>query len=119
MKTSPLFSALALTSILFMGNAYADDKGMMGHDKGQMMKEHHQTMKEVKGMLKEVMMILKGINHQPSAAEKEKLGKMITRLDEIMKKDDDMAAKWKEMKEKHQGMPGHDMPGHDMKKDKM
>lgn len=119
MKKSPLFSALALTSILFMGNAYADEKSMMGHDKGQMMKEHHQTMKEVKGMLKEVMVILKGINHQPSAAEKEKLGKMITRLDEIMKKDDDMAAKWKEMKDKHQGMPGHDMPGHDMKKDKM
>ena len=109
MKTSQLFSALALTSALFMGNAYADDKDMMGHDKGKMMQEHHQTMKEVKGMLKEVMMILKNINHQPSAAEKENLGKMITRLDEIMKKDDDMAAKWKEMKGKHQGMPGHDM----------
>ena len=120
MKTSQLFSALALTSTLFMGSAYAaDDKGPMGHDKGKMMQEHHQTMKEVKGMLKDVMMILKDINHKPSAAEKENLWKMITRLDEIMKKDDEMAAKWKDMKEKHKGMPGHEMPGHEMKKDKM
>ena len=46
MKTSQLFSALALTGVLFMGNACADDKDMMGHDKGKMMQEHHQTMKE-------------------------------------------------------------------------
>ena len=120
MKALQLLSTLTVTSALLMGTAHAAaDKGMMGDGKTMMMQEHHQNMKDVKTMLKDVMMILKDINHQPSAAEKQKLGTMITRLDEIIKKDDEMATKWKGMKEKHGDMPDHEMKGHDMKKDKM
>lgn len=114
MRTPKIFTVFALAGALAAGNAFAaDTAGATGEATKDhktmwrgMMKEHQQTMMEVKGMLKDVMVILKDLNHQPSAADRQKLTDNIARLDEIMKKEKEMAEKWKEM---HKDMPGHDM----------
>ncbi|MDX1253091.1 MAG: hypothetical protein IDH49_12725 [Gammaproteobacteria bacterium] len=118
MRTPKIFTAFALAGALFTGHAFAADAAGMPGDATKdhktmwrgMMKEHQQTMMEVKGMLKDVMVILKDLNHQPSAADRQKLADHVARLDEIMKKEKEMAEKWKEM---HKDMPGHGtMKGH-------
>jgi len=81
-----------------MGNPCA----MMGQDgmMGSMMQERHQMGQEMMEMLKETMSILKGLNHQPTAAEKQKLGEMIGRMDAIMEKHKTMMEKKQEWKDK-------------------
>lgn len=114
MRTPKIFTAFALAGALFAGNTFAADAaGASGDSRKdhsamwrEMMKEHHEAMTEIKGMLKDVMVVLKDLNHQPSAADRQKLSSNIARLDDIIKKEKEMAEKWKEM---HKNMPGHEM----------
>lgn len=74
----------------------AEDKPMMGGGMmGQgamssmypkMMEQRKEMMDTMMTMMKETMGILKDLNHTPGADQKKRLGEMMSKLDEMMKK---------------------------------
>ena len=100
--TGFLLSAL-LAVTLMASTAMAEKKdGMMGQDgmMGSMMAEHQQMGQDMMGMLKETMSILKDMNHQPGAAQKQRLDEMMGRLDAMMEQHKSMMEKKQEWKDK-------------------
>lgn len=123
MRKMNILAACALSLFLAVGMAHAGDmempcgkgkKGMMSHGGGmEMMKARQQMMTDMMGMLKETMAILKGINHKPSAAEREKLDAMIGRMDKMIAQHEEMHEKMHKKMKEHMEMrmekKGHDM----------
>ena len=100
--TGFLLSAL-LAVTLMASTAMAEKKGgMMQQDgmMGSMMAEHPQMGQDMMEMLKETMSILKGMNHQPSAAQKQRLDEMMGRLDAMIEQNKSMMEKKQEWKDK-------------------
>ncbi|MFQ5470315.1 MAG: hypothetical protein ACE5EH_08410 [Gammaproteobacteria bacterium] len=104
------FMIVALTVVFFSQLAMAGD-GHHGKMRWtveskkhyqEMMRERHRMHNEMLVMVKATMVILKDLNHKPSPAQREKLGKMINRIDEMMTRQKEMAEETKNrMKEMH------------------
>ncbi|MFZ3114277.1 MAG: hypothetical protein WA133_11800 [Syntrophales bacterium] len=81
--------------------------GMMMEQGKMMMKDHQGMCQDAMGILKETMIILKNMNHTPSAEQKKKLEEMITKIDGIMRKHEDMMKYRKERREKMEKKGGY------------
>lgn len=127
MKILQMIGSGLTAMVLMTGIAMADAGPHMGMGKGMgmmnddgdgyrmMYREHHQVTQDMMMMLKDVMGILKGMNHHPTAEEKERLGKMMDKLDKMMAEHEDMMKKAKDYHEKrmerwkeHHGMMDED-----------
>ncbi len=97
MNLQKLLIATAITTTLLAPNVFAGkDHGDKKHHENGMhagYKMHH----EMTMMLKTTMEILRDLNHQPSAAEKEKLTEMIGKIDNMLEQHTKMKKKHKEM----------------------
>ena len=86
--------------------------GKKSHGGGmEMMKARQQMMTDMMVMLKETMSILKGLNHKPSAGEKEKLGDMIASMDKMIAHHDEMHEKMRKRMKEHMEMSKEKMGG--------
>ncbi len=129
MKVMNIMATVILSLFLMGGYAHASDMDMSegkGHHKGnmdmvgkkshgggmEMMQARHQMMNDMMGMLKETMSILKGLNHKPSAGEKEKLGDMIASMDKMIAHHDEMHEKMRERMKEHMEMSKEKMGSH-------
>jgi len=111
-----------ILSLFLIGSyAYAADtetsEGMMdmsGQKMGQgsgmeMMKARQQMMTGMMETLRETMSILKDLNHQPSDEERKKLGEMITRIDTMISRQQEMQEKMREKMKERMEMRKGDM----------
>ncbi len=97
MNLQKLLIATAITTTLLAPNAFAgkDHGDKKHHESG--MHAGHKIHHEMTTMLKTTMEILRDLNHQPSAAEKEKLTAMISKIDNMLEQHTKMKKKHKEM----------------------
>ena len=106
MKIFQLIGSGVLATVLFSGVALADegrngrDEGMMGGDDDypMMSQQRFQISNDMMTMMKDVMGILKNLNHKPADAEKERLAKVMGKLDEMMATHKEMNEKANEMR---------------------
>ena len=118
MKYFKLLLPAMFLAVLVSGNAQAemdhhgkmdDDKhaGMSDMDKKgshkkdwsdfkMMMTNRHKMMRDMMAMNRDVMKILVGLNHKPSADEKQQLSDMIMKLDKMIAMDKEMGMKMKD-----------------------
>lgn len=115
--TGALLLTFALSGPAIAGEGHDNMSEMDGHkdkmgemnkkshgDKKAHMKMHHQSHMMTTYMLRNMAEILQGLNHKPSAADKEKLAEMITRLDAMIEKGKSHRNKKKGQMD---GMKGH------------
>lgn len=72
-----------------------------------MMTERHKMTREIMAMTKETMVIIKNLNHKPSDSDKTRLDEMIKKLDEMMAHDKEISERM--MKKWHHGNSGDGM----------
>ncbi len=117
MKISTLMIMSVLSVFLAGGIAHAHEAGKsegmdhqgkmdmdgkkMGRSGGmEMMKARQQLMLETVAMLQATMSIMRDLNHKPSDEERERLDKMIARIDTMMADQEEMQKKMQERMEK-------------------
>ena len=106
MKMLQILGSGLVATVLMTGTVMADAGPHMGMMRGSddnyrmMYQEHNQMSHDIMMMLKDVMGILKGMNHHPTAEEKERLNKMMDKLDKMMAAQEDMVKKAREFHEK-------------------
>jgi len=92
MKTAFIY-AWVLMSVFAMGHATAADEaaGNRGSELRQMMHDRQQMTQDVLGMMKETMGIIRNLDQKPTGKEKQRLEEMMAKLEQIMKKEKEMA----------------------------
>lgn len=104
MKLIRIVTAGIIGAALVGGVAVASPEGE-GHEQRsdkremymKMAQERHEMSQDMMKMLRETMEIVRNLDHKASAGEKEKLGKMIGRIDEMLQKHEDMREEHKQM----------------------
>ena len=105
MKFIRILATGLLGAALVSGGAFAasdddDDKSPPQREMYmKMAKERHEMSQDMMTMLRETMEIVRNLDDKPSAGEKEKLSKMIERMDGMMKRHDEMREEYRKKRD--------------------